>query len=156
MAVDERRRSELFERLAATIGSDQAATMFELLPPAGTEVATRADLDALEGRLERRFERIDARFDQLDARFDQTDARFDQLDARFDQTDARSTRVDDRFDQLERRMLEQHELLRHELTATFRGELVTAVAGQTRAVVTASVATALSVTAAVAALAQLL
>jgi hypothetical protein len=135
MAVDERRRSELFERLAATLGPDQATTMFELLPPAGTDVATRADLDALGARLERRFEAIDSRFEAIDSRF---------------------STVDDRFDQLERRMDEQHELLRHELTAVFRGELVTAIAGQTRAVVTASVATALSVTAAVAALAQLL
>ncbi len=135
MAVDERRRSELFERLAATLGPDQATTMFELLPPAGTDVATRADLDALEVRLERRLEAIDTRFETVDARF---------------------STVEDRFDQLERRMDEQHELLRHELTAVFRGELVTAVAGQTRAVVTASVATALSVTAAVAALAQVL
>jgi chromatin segregation and condensation protein Rec8/ScpA/Scc1 (kleisin family) len=121
MSVDERRRSELFERLAATFGPDEATTMFDLLPPAGTDVATRADLDVIEARLERRF-----------------------------------AAIDDRFDRLERRMDEQHELLRHELTAVFRGELVTAVAGQTRAVVTASVATALSVTAAVAALAQLL
>jgi hypothetical protein len=78
------------------------------------------------------------------------------VSTRFDAVDRRFDAVDERFDRLERRMDEQHELLRHELTAVFRGELVTAVAGQTRAVVTASVATALSVTAAVAALAQLL
>jgi hypothetical protein len=114
MAVDERRRSELYERLAATIGPDQAATMFELLPPAGADVATREDLAAVEKRLEQRMEGLEQRMD----------------------------------DRLER--------LRAELLAAFRGELVTAVSGQTRAVVTATITTALSVTAGIAVLAQLL
>jgi hypothetical protein len=138
MAIDERRRSELFERLAATLGPDQATTMFELLPPAGEDVALRSDVRAID----RRFEAIDRSFEAIDRRFETIDRRFDV--------------VDDRFDQLERRIVEQGDLLRAELTAAFRGELVVAVAGQTRAVVTASVATALSVTGAVAALAQLL
>jgi hypothetical protein len=111
MAVDERRRSELYERLAAPIGPDQAATMFELLPPAGADVATREDLAAVEKRLEQRMEGLEQRMD----------------------------------DRLER--------LRAELLAAFRGELVTAVSGQTRAVVTATITTALSVTAGIAVLA---
>jgi chromatin segregation and condensation protein Rec8/ScpA/Scc1 (kleisin family) len=142
MAVDERRRSELFERLAAALGPDQAATMFELLPPAGADLATRADVEAAEARLGLRFEDVDRRFEDVDRRFEDVDRRFDAVDARFDQLELR---IDDRL-----------ERLRAELLAAFRGELVTAVAGQTRAVVIASVATALSVTGAVAALAQLL
>jgi 2-C-methyl-D-erythritol 2,4-cyclodiphosphate synthase len=50
MAVDEDRRSRSYERLAEAIGRDEAVTIFELLPPPRTELATRADLDrAFEG-----------------------------------------------------------------------------------------------------------
>jgi hypothetical protein len=93
MALDERRRSALFQAAAQALGEDHAVTMFELLPPPETELATRADLDRLE-------ERIDLRMDGL-----------------------------------EERLLAQTEALRNELLAAFRGELVTAIASQTRVMV---------------------
>lgn len=135
MAVDERRRSQLFEGLAGAIGPEQASTMFELLPPAGVDVATRQDVAQLEARMDAQFARVDERFERIDERFERTDDRFTALEHR----------IDDRLD-----------VLRGELLAAFRGELVSAVAGQTRAVVTATIATALSVTGAAVALAQLL
>jgi hypothetical protein len=58
MAVDERRRSGLFERLAATLGPDEATTMFDLLPPAGAELALRSDIADLDARIDRRFEQV--------------------------------------------------------------------------------------------------
>ncbi len=128
MAVDERRRSALYERLAAALGSDQATTMFELLPPVGEDVAVQS--------------RVDHRFDAVDRRFEDVDRRFED--------------VDRRFDELERRIVEEARLTRAEVTAAFREELNAAVSGQARLVLTGSIATALSILAAAVAVAQLL
>lgn len=116
MAVDERRRRELFTRIAAAIGEEAATTMFELLP-SETEIATRTDVGRAESRSDRRFDQVDGRLDQIDGRLEQMDGRLDRLEQR----------IDDRA-----------ELLRNELVAIFRGELVAAVAGQTRALVVAT------------------
>lgn len=91
MAVDEDRRSRSFERLAAAIGRDEAVTLFDLLPPPRTELATRADLEL-----------VDQRFDAVDQRFDAVDQRLDRIE---------------------------------EALRDLRGEVVTAIAGQTRALV---------------------
>jgi tetrahydromethanopterin S-methyltransferase subunit G len=98
MAVDDDRRSRSFARLAEVIGRDEAVTIFEMLPPQGTDLATRADL----GTLDRRFEQVDRRFEQVDQRFE---------------------RIDHRLDRIETAL--------HDL----RGEVLTAVAGQTRSLV---------------------
>lgn len=116
MAVDERRRRELFTRIAAAIGEEAATTMFELLPPE-TDVATRTDVGRAETRSDRRFNEVNGRLDGIDGRLDQIDGRLDRLEQR----------VDERAD-----------ALRNELIAVFRGELVAAVAGQTRALIVAT------------------
>lgn len=52
MAVDERKRHELHVKLEELLGSDQAATLMEHLPPVGwADVATKRDLDQLSDRL---------------------------------------------------------------------------------------------------------
>ncbi len=114
MSVDERRRSELFQAASEAFGEEPAGTMFELLPPAGVDVATRDDIVRLETRLDGLEQRMDDRFE---AQRREMDARFDAFDARLDR-------------------------LRDEVVATFRGELVAAVSGQTRAIIVA-VATAM-------------
>lgn len=58
------------------------------------DVAT-AQIAALAGSFDARFETVDARFDAVDARFDAVDARFDTVDARFD---ALESRLDARID----------------------------------------------------------
>ena|SRR5438105_13360310 len=46
--------------------------MMELLPPVGwADVATKRDLDALEERMNLRFELVDHRFESLEQRLDQ-------------------------------------------------------------------------------------
>jgi hypothetical protein len=127
MAVEERRRIELFERLSASIGPEATATMFDLLPPPGDDHVTRADLRHLEGRIDERFEQVDERFAEVDRRFTSIDRRFDEVDHRFEL-------VDQRFDEMDLKL----DVLRNELLAAFRGELVTAVSGQTRAVIVAT------------------
>ena len=52
MAIDEQRRSELFRAMAERLGEEPAITMFELLPPAGTDLATRDDIHAVEQQME--------------------------------------------------------------------------------------------------------
>ncbi|HVM11838.1 MAG TPA: hypothetical protein VM638_05120 [Actinomycetota bacterium] len=57
MAVDERRRKALHDALERRIGSEEAATLMEMLPPVGwADVATKHDLHQLELRLEARIE----------------------------------------------------------------------------------------------------
>ena len=56
--------------------------------------SSRADLAALESRLEIRFTKIDARFEQVDARFEHMDSR---LDGRFEQVDAQFENVKSRL-----------------------------------------------------------
>lgn len=64
MGVTQQQRHALLTWFEEQMGPDRAATMMELMPPAGAdELATKHDLAALERR-------IDARFDAQDARFD--------------------------------------------------------------------------------------
>ena len=61
MAVDERRRSHAYTRLAAVVGEEAATTMFELLPPAGTDLARTTDVVHVEERIDQRFGSMDER-----------------------------------------------------------------------------------------------
>lgn len=64
MALDERARHELFLRLEQALGPESAETLMELLPPVGwADVATKRDLDALEERMNLRFDLVDRRFE---------------------------------------------------------------------------------------------
>jgi hypothetical protein len=48
MTIDERSRHQLFARLEEVLGSDEATTLMEHLPPLGwADVATKRDLDQL-------------------------------------------------------------------------------------------------------------
>jgi hypothetical protein len=59
MAIDERARHRLYERLEAVLGPDEAAILMEHLPPVGwADVATKRDLDALEAGVRRELDLI--------------------------------------------------------------------------------------------------
>ena len=67
MALDERARHELFLRLEEVLGPESAETLMEMMPPVGwADVATKRDLDALEERMNLRFEIVDQRFESLE------------------------------------------------------------------------------------------
>jgi hypothetical protein len=52
MAIDERARHELHAKLEQVLGAEEASTLMAHLPPVGwADVATRRDLDHLEGTL---------------------------------------------------------------------------------------------------------
>src|SRR5687768_1491275 len=60
MVLDERSRHELYLRLEEVLGREAATTLMEHLPPVGwADVATKRDLDALEQRLDLRFEALE-------------------------------------------------------------------------------------------------
>jgi hypothetical protein len=133
MVLDERARHELFLRLEAALVPESAETLMEMLPPVGwADVATKRDLDALEDRMNLRFELLDQRFEMVDQRFEMIDQRFEAMEQRFGS-------LDGQFGSLE-----------HKLVATFRGELLAqsnVITGQMRTLVMANIGTVLSVAA---------
>ncbi|MGH3441956.1 MAG: hypothetical protein ACRDUY_07910 [Nitriliruptorales bacterium] len=68
MAVEERRRVALRQQVAATWGEEAADTLFELVTPAGHDVATKGDILRLEERMDARFAAVDARFASVEQR----------------------------------------------------------------------------------------
>ena len=123
MVLDERSRHELYLRLQEVLGPEAATTLMEHLPPVGwADVATKRDLDALEQRLDLRFDAVDLRSGALEER------------------------IDMRFAALEERIDLRSEALEHKLMAAFRGELQTALTAQGRqlAITLAGTAGALS------------
>ncbi len=117
MALDERARHELFLRLEQVLGPEPAESLMEMMPPVGwADVATKRDLDALEQRIDLRFEAMDHKFEAMDHKFE---AKFEAMN-------------------------HQLEATKHELVALFRGELLTAVTAQTRTLVLANLGAVLS------------
>lgn len=80
MAVDERKRHEMYLSLEQALGREAADTLMELVPPVGwadvatrhdlkaLEAATRKDLKGLEERMELRFQVVDNKFNAMEAR----------------------------------------------------------------------------------------
>ena len=155
MAVDEQRRNALYRAAAEVLGEDHAATMFEMLPPPSSELATEGSVASLGASVDQRFAeaedrllQIDRRLDQVDRRLEQVDRRLDQIDRRLEQIDRRLDHMDRRFDQIDQRfdqVDQQFDLLRHELVAAFRGELVAAVSSQARLMMIAVISTVVGV-----------
>ncbi len=59
MGIDERTRHQLFLRLENVLGTDEATTLMEHLPPTGwADVATKLDLLQLEDRVNLRLQSL--------------------------------------------------------------------------------------------------
>ena len=140
MAITEHQRLQLAEAATASFGEDVAAILMELLVPAGDHPATRRDLDAHIVRMDDRFEAFGTRMDERMTAFE--------------------TRMDDRMTAFEHRVDAKIDAkidaLRDDLTAVFRAELVTAVSGQTRAVILSSATAVFGIGGLAVTLAQLL
>lgn len=125
MAVDERTRRLLYDRLEEVLGVGHGDALMAHLPPVGwADVATRRDLDGLAGTIRHESDLLEQR---LERRFERVDDRFGQLDDRF----ARQTA---------------------EITAAFRGEINAAMTSQLRHTVLAIIGVLLAVAALVAAI----
>ena len=100
MAISEESRHHLYQRLEEVLGPKEATVLMQHRPPVGwADVATKRDLDALEGRIESRFDRIDHRFEEMDRRFGE---RFEEMDRRFGAMDRRFERLEVRLEELPR------------------------------------------------------
>jgi hypothetical protein len=85
LSISERDRHRLHTKAGEAMGADAADTLMSYLPPVGwADVATKRDLDALEERMDLRFQLVDQRFDQVDRRFEEVARRFEEVDRRFD------------------------------------------------------------------------
>ncbi len=133
MAVNERSRRMLYDRLEEVLGVGHGDALMEYLPPIGwADVATRRDVDQLAAEMTHRFERVDDRLTGFEARVDD---RFTVLEAR----------VDDRFTVLEARLDDRFARLSAEITAAFRGEITAAITLQVRQTVFAIIGVLLAV-----------
>jgi hypothetical protein len=66
MAVTEKQRHDLFNKLEETLGSDGVATLMDMLPPVGwADVATKHDIAALRQATKQDIERLERRIDSL-------------------------------------------------------------------------------------------
>jgi hypothetical protein len=115
MTVEERRRIALHRAAAGTWGEEVADTLVELVAPSGHELATRADLQAFERRMDQRFAAMDERWA----------ARITVMDERWA---ARFTAMDERWDA-------RLDAVEHRLTATFERRIADAITSQTRTLV---------------------
>jgi predicted nuclease with TOPRIM domain len=105
MSTDERNRSALVRAAADSWGEEVAATLSELLPPAGARPATKADIegvlvamDAMDTRLEGRMDRLEGRMDRLDGRMDRLDGRMARLEERLGGVEAEVRGLGERID----------------------------------------------------------
>jgi hypothetical protein len=120
MAVDERSRRVLYDRLEEVLGVGQGDTLMQYLPPVGwAEVATRRDVEESAAAVRRNIVEVDQRLSQ----------RFDRLDAELAH---RFASIDARFDRLEDRLEDRFARQSAEITAAFRGEITAAMTLQTR------------------------
>jgi uncharacterized protein (DUF3084 family) len=105
MTISERDRHHL-HTLAAEVMDDRAAeALMGYLPPVGWADVTRTrDLDALDERMELRFDIVAQRFDAVDRRFDAVDRRFEVVDRRFDAMEQRFDAIDARFRAVDARL----------------------------------------------------
>ena len=149
MTITEESRHHLVSKAQEVLGTEAAMTLAEHLPPGGwADVATRHDLDALEIRMDLRFDAIgerfkglDPKFESIDERFTHADERFDErfksLDLRFDALDERFRNVDGRFDERFKGQDFKMEAMEHRLT----GVIYQSATAQTRAFIMALIST---------------
>lgn len=121
MPVEERRRIALHNHIAATWGEEAADTLFDLITPAGHELATRADIEELRREMQAGFASVEARFTGVEARFAGVDAQFATAE----------TGIAARFTALE----SQLESMEHRLSGGFERRITEAVSMQTRTLV---------------------
>jgi hypothetical protein len=141
MVVDERARLALHQRLEAVLGGEAAMTLMQHLPPDGwTQVATKSDLNALEARMEQRFDGMELRLGSLEQRMDRLDARMDRFEDRMnrfeDGMDRLGYRVGEQMKRLQGRMDGFHQELRSQ-TRVFIFAMLGAMATNTSIIVAA-------------------
>jgi hypothetical protein len=149
MAVDEIARQQFRRHLEDVLSEDDATTLMSSLPPVDwADVATKTDLAALGDRLDARLDAWEKRWDdrfrasekRWDDRFGASEERWDgRFGASEKYWDGRFAASEQRWDARHEAMLHRIEASEHRLLATFRGEVNTAITGQTRLIIFALV-----------------
>ena len=129
MPVEEPRRHALRQAAAASWGEEVAATLVELVAPAGHDPATRADIEGVLAALDTMGDRWSERFAAMDARLDAMDERWSERFAAMDE------RWSERLEGMDTRWEERAAGMEHRLTATIERGLREAITSQTRALV---------------------
>ena len=115
--------------LAAPVAAGTAAALAEALM--GADFATKSDLAAVETRLTTEIRGVRAEVaaleNRMDARFAAQDAKFAAHDARFDALDGRFGAIDGKFDAQEKRFDAKLEILRRDLTIKMGSMFIIAV-----------------------------
>lgn len=118
-------REDVYQHLVEVHGEEGARAIMAMLPPSRWEdLATKADLRALEAR----FDGIDDRLDGITHRLDAIDARFTATDERFSAIDNRFTAIEHRFDGTDQRIMSLEHSLSGQMAAlqtSIEGELAT-------------------------------
>ena len=110
--ASEAERFTLHQTLRTLMPEAVADTLMSHLPPAGwSDVARRADIDALRSEFFARSDQNDSRMDRMDSRFDMIEARMDQFVVRMDQFVVRMDQFEVRMDQFEVRLTRIEEKL---------------------------------------------
>ncbi|MFA5884503.1 MAG: hypothetical protein WDA60_11675 [Acidimicrobiia bacterium] len=130
MTIDERSRHALYLRLEQVLGSDEAGTLMEHLPPVGwADVATRRDIEVLRTEL---LSEISSARSELGSEISSARSELGSeiSSARSELgSEISSARVETRSLRAEMRAMEQS------LTGLFRMELAQAISAQTRMLV---------------------
>lgn len=64
MAVDERRRQQMYRKLEEVLGPDEAGTLMEYLPPVGwADIVRKSDLERVFGEMGRLEDRLTAKLE---------------------------------------------------------------------------------------------
>jgi hypothetical protein len=134
MSVSDPHLRSLYARLEEVLGAEHAETLMTQLPPR-SEIATKADVGALERRfdgLERRFDGLEQRFDGLEQRFDGLERRFERFEERMDDRIGRfEERMDDRFERFEVRIDGKFERMYEMMHTQFRNYSVVMASAMT-------------------------
>lgn len=127
MSFTEPGRHRLHHALEQALGPDEANTLMANLPPfAWTDIATKADLNALRDDLSRHFdasitefrgemhmkfaamdEKFTQRFSAVDSRFSQVDSKLAAMDSRISQVDSKLAAMDSKLAAMEERSAER-------------------------------------------------
>jgi hypothetical protein len=96
MAISEESRHHLYQRLEQVLGSEEAATLMEHLPPVGwadvatrrdideLRVATKRDIDELRGATGREIEGLRRDIGHIEGRLNRMEGHLERFDSRFD------------------------------------------------------------------------
>jgi hypothetical protein len=141
MAVEEV-RTRIRGALEATLGVEGVDYLLDRPSGGWNDLATKADLEALDTRLDLRFAEVDRHFAEVDRHFADVDRRFADVDRRFADIDRRFGELDAKFEhkfgELDKRLDRQFAATDHKIDALDERVRMTISSTVDRAITTAT------------------